>query len=64
MSSIRPVHVRRVAGSLDRSDDERAMPRTAAIGDDAHDVGDLYEREGPRLVASRLRLRPGPGGHG
>jgi RNA polymerase sigma-70 factor (ECF subfamily) len=25
------------------------MRRTAAIGDDAHDLGDLYEREGPRL---------------
>ncbi len=25
------------------------MRRTAAIGDDARDLGDLYEREGPRL---------------
>jgi RNA polymerase sigma-70 factor (ECF subfamily) len=25
------------------------MRRTAAIGDEARDLGDLYEREGPRL---------------
>jgi hypothetical protein len=45
ITSIRRYRFDAFAGSLHRSDD-KGVRRTAAIGDDTRDLGDLFEREG------------------